>query len=1035
MTYTDEERDHKSDGGTTPAEQTGGESAGGGGNGGSSRAEGGDAPGPDGAPDETVERLAEELAGEMAEQLTAEDTAKAIDSLADGLVESIVGEAADYTRNEGGQAIGVESAATATTKVEGETDDGAPSAEGPAPTISEGAPSPPAGGEKKSETTRRGPPDKVVIPEELPVLPIRDAVVFPGTIVPLTIGREKSKRLLSDVITGSKMLGVVAQRKAETEDPKLDDLYRVGTVVAVLKLLNLAEGKASIIVHGLMRFGIEDFAQTEPYLLARAHPREDTFEETTELEALMETAKQQAERVISLTPGVPEEALSVLSSLDNASALSDFLAANLSLELVKKQELLETFDVVERLRKITRALANQLEILELSRKIHNEVKSQIDKSQREYYLHEQLDAIRKELGETDSRDAEIAEMRQAIAAAKMPEPVAKEADRELERMKRIHPASPEYSGILDYLHWLCEVPWAVATDDNLDLAHAEKVLEADHYGLEKVKKRILEFLAVRTLNPHGRSPILCFAGPPGVGKTSLGQSIARAMGRRFIRMSVGGIRDEADIRGHRRTYIGALPGRILQEIRKAGANNPVFMIDEVDKIGSDFRGDPSSALLEVLDPEQNSTFQDHYLGVPFDLSRAMFICTANYMEAVPPPLRDRMEVIDLPGYTLLDKLHIARKYLVPRRRQDAGLTEPQIKFTDQALERIVESYTAEAGVRNLEREIGTVCRGVAAQVARNRKHPRVINKSDLAAYLGPIKYEPEVALRTSLPGVVTGLAWTPTGGDILFVEATSMPGRGNLQLTGHLGDVMRESVLAALSVIKSHARKYHLDSKALAKTDLHIHVPAGAIPKDGPSAGVAMFTAIISLLTRRPCRSDVAMTGEITLRGLVLPIGGLKEKSLAAHRAGIKTVIIPQRNKKDLVEIPVEVRRQIKFVPVRTVDDVLKAALDVKSARRSRRAAKKTSRPASRTAKSKTPTKKKTPVKKTSRHVRPGSAARTTRLRLRHRGRGSTRRAAKAAKTSALPRRRVAALAAGPAKNNRAVRRATDRPAGKRIAR
>lgn len=794
-----------------------------------------------------------------------------------------------------------------------------------------------------------GDTEKPDIPELLPVLPIRDTVLFPGTIVPLSIGREKSKKLVKDVIAGSKVFGVLAQRDAKVEDPKLDDLYRIGTVVTVLKLLNLSEGHQSIIVHGLTRFGVETFTQTKPYLVARAHPREDTFVETTELEALITTAKQQAERVISLTPGVPDEARGVLNNIENPSALADFLAANLSQELVHKQELLETFDVPERLRKINRALANQLQILELSKKIHDRVKGQIDKSQREYYLQEQLEAIRKELGEADGRADEVEQMRKAIAKAKMPAAVEKEAHRELERMGRIHQSSPEYSGILDYLHWMCEIPWSVATEDNLNIARAEKVLDADHYGLEKVKKRILEFLAVRKLNPKGRSPILCFAGPPGVGKTSLGQSVARALGRKFIRMSVGGMRDEADIRGHRRTYIGALPGRIIQEIRKAGANNPVFMIDEVDKIGSDFRGDPSSALLEVLDPAQNDKFQDHYLGTPFDLSNVMFICTANYMEAVPPPLRDRMEVLELSGYTRLEKLEIAKRYLVPRRREQTGLKARQIRFTDQALATIIEAYTLEAGVRNLEREIGAVCRAVAAQVVRRQKHPVVLRKTDVAQYLGPVKYESEQALRTSVPGVATGLAWTPAGGVILFVEAASMPGKGNLQLTGQLGEVMRESVHAAYSLVRSHAKKYKLDAKTLSQLDIHIHVPAGAVPKDGPSAGIAMFTALVSLLCRRACRSDLAMTGEITLRGQVLPIGGLKEKALAAHRAGIGTIIIPQRNKKDLVEIPAEIRKQIKFVPVKTVDEALKTALEPKrggkritKASSKRRAARKT---------------------------------------------------------------------------------------------
>jgi ATP-dependent Lon protease len=769
---------------------------------------------------------------------------------------------------------------------------------------------------------------ELTIPEFLPILPIRDTVVFPGTIVPLAVGREKSKKLINAAVTGAKIIGVVAQRSADTEDPALDDLYRVGTVVSILKLLNLSEGQQSVIAHGLIRFGIEEFVSTDPYLVARAHTREDTFNSTTELEALVKTAKTQAQKVIELTPGVPEEALVLLNNINKPASLADFLAANLSLKLVEKQEILETFDVPDRLRKINVSLAKQLEILELSNKIQSQVKEEIDKNQREYYLREQMQAIQKELGETDPQELEIEELRKAIAEAKMPEAVEKEAARELERLGRIPQASPEYSGSVDYLRWLCELPWSKSTKDRLDVSRAAKILNEDHYDLEKVKKRILEYLAVRKLKPEGRGPILCFAGPPGVGKTSLGKSIARALGRSFIRMSVGGVRDEADIRGHRRTYIGALPGRIIQEIRKAAANNSLFMIDEIDKLGSDFRGDPSSAMLEVLDPEQNSTFQDHYLGVPFDLSRVFFICTANYMDAVPPPLRDRMEVIFIPGYTRLDKLFIAKKYLVPRRLEQTGLTPGQLKFSDAALEMIIESYTSEAGVRNLEREIGAVCRGIAAKIASNRKHSGVISKTNLVDYLGPIKFEPELALRTSTPGVVTGLAWTPVGGDILFVEATAMPGKGQLKLTGQLGDVMKESVEAAFSLLRSTAGKYGLDAAQLASMDVHLHVPAGAVPKDGPSAGVAMFTALVSLLTHRPCRSDVAMTGEITLRGLVLPIGGLKEKSLAAHRAGIQTVVIPHRNQKDLVDIPADVRKQIKFVPCRNVDEVLAAALE-----------------------------------------------------------------------------------------------------------
>ncbi len=771
---------------------------------------------------------------------------------------------------------------------------------------------------------------RVSIPEELSILPVRDTVAFPGTIVPLTVGRIKSKRLVIDVSQGSKILGVVAQRRGETEDPGLDDLYRVGTVATVLKHLEMADGSQSVIVHCLTRFGIESILRTEPYLVGKVHTREDSFVESTELQAIIETAKRLAERVIGLTPGVPEEAQTILANIKKPGSLADFLAANLSLDLIEKQELLETFDIRDRLAKINKALARQLEILELSNKIHSQVKSQIDKTQREYYLREQLEAIQKELGQTDGAEVEVKRLRERIKKAKMPEAVDKEAQRELDRLARTPQASPEHSGIVDYLEWLCELPWAVTTKDNLDLDRAERILDEDHYDLEKVKRRILEFLAVRKLNPQGRSPILCFIGPPGVGKTSLGQSIARALGRKFIRMSVGGVRDEADIRGHRRTYIGSIPGRVIQEIRKAASNNPVFMIDEVDKIGADVRGDPASALLEVLDPAQNSTFQDHYLGVPFDLSRVMFICTANYVEIVPPPLRDRMEIIGISGYTRLDKLWIAKKYLLPRRLQDCGIDAKRLKFTDAALETIIDAYTSEAGVRNLEREIGAVCRAIAAQIARGKRPPRTIGRTNVEKYLGPERHQPEPALRTSVPGVSTGLAWTPHGGEIMFIEANAMPGRGNLNLTGQLGDVMRESAQAALSLVRARGEKYGIDAKGLLERDLHVHVPAGAIPKDGPSAGVAMATALISLLTNRPCRGDVAMTGEITLRGLVLPIGGLKEKALAAHHAGIRTVIIPDRNQKDLVEIPKEIRSQIKFVPVKSVDDVLAAALDAR---------------------------------------------------------------------------------------------------------
>lgn len=805
------------------------------------------------------------------------------------------------------------------------------------------------------------------IPDLLPILAIRDTVVFPGTIVPLTVGREKSKLLVADIAKGSRVIGVVAQRRGDVEDPGLNDLYRVGTVVTVLKKLELGDGSQSVIVHGLTRFGIEELTQSDPYLIARAHPREDTFIETTELEALIETAKRLARRVIELTPGVPEEALTIMDNIAKPGSLADFLAANLSMEIVHKQEMLETFDVPARFRKINKALATQLEILELSNKIHSQVKSQIDKTQREYYLQEQLQAIQKELGVSDGHGADVQRLREAVKEAKMPEAVDKEAQRELDRLERTHQASPEYSGAVDYLEWLIELPWSKSTKDKLDIKAARKVLDEDHFDLDKVKRRILEFLAVRKLNPKGKGTILCFAGPPGVGKTSLGRSIARALGRKFIRMSVGGVRDEADIRGHRRTYIGSIPGRVIQEIRKAGSNNPVYMIDEVDKIGNDFRGDPASALLEVLDPAQNDTFQDHYLGVPFDLSHVMFIATANYMERVPLALRDRMEVIDIAGYTTLDKLWIAKKYLVPRRIESAGLVKKKIEFTDDALNLIIDSYTSEAGVRNLEREIGSVCRAVAARIAENKPFPKKIVPDNVREYLGPIQFETELALRTSVPGVVTGLAWTPYGGEILFVEATAMPGQGRLQLTGQLGDVMRESAQAALSLLRSKADSFGIDAKRFTDRDIHIHVPAGAVPKDGPSAGVAMVTALVSLLTDRPCNTHVAMTGEITLRGLVLPIGGLKEKALAGHRAGIKTIIIPARNEKNLVDIPEEIRKEIEFIPVDRVEQVLEHALEPKGAVKpggSKKASKKSTSVKSAGRKKTSPSKKKAASKK-----------------------------------------------------------------------
>lgn len=769
--------------------------------------------------------------------------------------------------------------------------------------------------------------DRPQIPEQVPILTIRDAVAFPGAIIPLEIGRPKSRRVIDAAMESDRIIGLLAQRHAETEDPGLNDLYRIGTAAMILRMSPMQNGNISIICHGMVRFGLEDLTQTDPYHIGKIHTRYDEEEPSTELDAIVHTVREMAVRFVELSPNVPDEAVSVLSSIDRPGALADFLAQNLGIGLVYKQELLETFGIYQRLRKISAALTSQLEVLELSQKIQKQVKSEIDKSQREYYLKEQLKAIQKELGEADERTADFQEIEEKIQAAKMPEDVAKEAHRELQRLQRIPQASPEYSVVRDYLEWLCEMPWGKSTKDRLDINRAAKVLDEDHYDLEKVKKRILEYLAVHKLNPEGRGPILCFAGPPGVGKTSLGQSIARALGRNFIRISLGGIRDEADIRGHRRTYIGSLPGRIMQEIRKAGSNNPVFMLDEVDKVGADFRGDPSSALLEVLDPAQNDSFTDHYLDVPFDLSKVMFIATANYMDPIPPALRDRMEMIEIPGYTIREKVLIAKRYLMPRQLKENGLTAKQVTFSEKALTELAQSYTREAGVRNLEREIGAVCRGAAVKITRGKKKKISITPKSLEEYLGYPKFELETAQRTSVAGVVTGLAFTPTGGEVIFVEASGMPGKGGLTLTGQIGDVMKESAEAAFSIIRSRAKQLGIDPEQLRQSDIHIHVPAGAIPKDGPSAGVAMLTSLVSLFLDKPVRADVAMTGEITLRGLVLPIGGVKEKVLAAHRAGIKTVVLPERNKPHLEDVPKDVRNQLEIALVRNVDEVLRTAM------------------------------------------------------------------------------------------------------------
>ena len=771
---------------------------------------------------------------------------------------------------------------------------------------------------------------QVVIPERLPILPLRNLVVFPGTVMPLNVGRPKSKALLEEVMPGDKLIGVLAQKDPDDEDPGADDLHTVGTVCMILKLFRLPDGNQSIIVHGHHRFRLQNLVQEDPFHVGQIEPIVDADLDDAETQALMGSVRQQARRLIELSPNTPDEAQQVLDSITSPGALADFLAANLPGDGEDKQKVLEILNVGHRLREVAERLARQLDVLELQDKIQNQVKQNIDKTQRRFFLQEQMKAIRKEMGDIDENGGgdEVEDLRAKLDEAGLPEAVMKEANRELGRLESIPQASPEYGVIRTYLDLLSELPWNKSSPEQIDLQKAREQLDADHFDLDKVKRRILEYLAVRKLKPDGGGAILCFVGPPGVGKTSLGKSIADSTGRAFIRVALGGVRDESEIRGHRRTYIGSMPGRIISELRKAGTNNPVMMLDEIDKMANDFRGDPASAMLEVLDPAQNHSFTDHYLDVPFDLSKVLFIATANTMDTVPGPLRDRMEVIDIPGYTQSDKFHIARKYLVPRQLQANGLKKSQAKFNDAALRLIIEGYTREAGVRNLERNIGSVIRTIAAEIVGGTAKKATVNEAYVAKALGPVKFEDELASRTSVAGVATGLAYTPVGGDILFIEASRMRGKGGITLTGQIGDVMKESATAAFSLVRSRAEELGVDPDQLAASDIHIHVPAGAIPKDGPSAGVAMFTALSSLLTNTPVRKEVAMTGEITLRGLVLPIGGLKEKTLAAKRAGITDVIIPKRNEKDLVEIPDEVRKALRFHPVENVDEALAVALE-----------------------------------------------------------------------------------------------------------
>ncbi len=814
----------------------------------------------------------------------------------------------------------------------------------------ENADSPQVQWEQDSPAAESGPRGQTEHPEILPILPLRGLVVYPQTAVPLTIGQPRSIRLVDEVVSGSpRLIGLVASRDPSIEVPQPEDLYQVGTVAIIHRLFRAPDGTIRLLVQGASRFRLGEFVQQEPFLKARIFPAPEQVEPGLELEALTRNALELFERIAELLPSIPRELVASILSLEDPLQVVYTIANFQRMELGDAQEILELDAAAAKLHKLVGLLTREVEVLEIGQKIQNEARSEIEKMQREYFLREQLKAIQRELGEGDEQAAEIEEFRQKIEAAHMPPEAERQARRELERMSRLPAAAAEYGVIRTYLDWLVSLPWDKATQDNLDIAHARQVLDRDHYGLEDIKERILEYLAVRKLRAERSEElaaaeddsirrvregvILCFVGPPGVGKTSLGRSIAHAMERKFIRISLGGVRDEAEIRGHRRTYIGAMPGRILQALRRVESRNPVFMLDEIDKLVFDFHGDPASALLEVLDPEQNNEFRDHYLEVAFDLSQVMFITTANQLETIPGPLRDRMEIIHLSGYTEQEKIVIAREYLIPRQIRENGLRPEEIAFTEAALQTIIRSYTRESGVRSLEREIGSVCRKVVTRIAEGA-HTRVdVTPEAVRDFLGRPRYfgTEEIAERTASAGVATGLAWTPAGGDILFIEATRMPGSKGFQVTGSLGSVMQESAKAALSYVRAHAESWGIPADFFETCDLHLHVPAGAQPKDGPSAGVTMATALVSLLTNKPVRPDVGMTGEITLRGQVLPVGGIKEKVLAAHRSGLKTVILPKRNQADLDELPEEIRRQMTFVLAESVDDVLRAALGLET--------------------------------------------------------------------------------------------------------
>lgn len=770
----------------------------------------------------------------------------------------------------------------------------------------------------------------VNLPPELdiPILAIRNTVIFPVLAFPINVGREKSLEAVERALQGDKLLGIVAQQDAKNEDPEVGDLFTTGTVVKILKSVKMPGNKLNVIIQGLSRIKIERWDSTAPCLRAKVRVFPEPTESTPELESLMATMRELAQKIIDLSPHIPSEASFLVRSIDNPGILADIVASNLSIGVEEKQDLLETFDTKERMTKVIALLNKEIQVLELSNKIQTEVKGEMDKAQREYFLREQLKAIQKELGEVDDRQEEFEELKKGIKKARMPKDVEKVAFKELKRMSRMSPGAAEYTVSRTYIDWLVEIPWSVSTEDVMDVNEAARILDEDHYGLEKVKQRILEYLAVRKLKRDMKGPILCLVGPPGVGKTSLAKSVARALGRKMVRISLGGVRDEAEVRGHRRTYIGSLPGKIIKGVKKAGTNNPVFVLDEIDKLGMDYRGDPSSALLEVLDPEQNDTFMDHYLDVAFDLSKVLFIATANLADPIPGPLRDRMEIIEIPGYTQEEKVKIARQYLIPEAIEEHGLTNDSLEYTDEGLKFLIQSYTREAGVRSLKRETAAIARWVAKDVASGKQTEKaVITPEKVEEIRGPIHFFAEVAERTSVPGVATGLAWTAAGGDILFIEATKMKGKGAVQLSGSLGDVMKESVGVARSYIRASAAELGVDPDAFENTDIHVHVPSGAIPKDGPSAGVTMLTAMVSLLTGLKVDPTIAMTGEATLRGAVLPVGGIKEKVLAAHRAGIKTILLPEKCRKDLVEVPKEIRDAMTFHFCSRMEDVLKLAL------------------------------------------------------------------------------------------------------------